>query len=313
MTPASSAVTVRIPASSANLGPGFDVLGVALTLYSDLTVRRSERPECHFRGNWDARWDEIAAGIIRVVEDVFYRECSLEPVPLAYDLDNGVPVARGLGSSAVIRAGVLKALNTLHGEPLDTTRLLELIAHLEGSPDNASATMLGGLTVSGFVNGRLRYVRFPVSSVLRFVALVPTGEVTTDEARSIFPKDISRDDAIGNAGRLALIVTAFAKERYELLQDLFDDVFHQPHREKHYPELRALTAVTRAAREAGALGAYLSGSGSTMMAVTIQHAREVGQAMEETFNRENRGTGYSCKILHLQCDNNGTILTGTDS
>ncbi|HPA46521.1 MAG TPA: homoserine kinase [bacterium] len=313
MTAASSSVTVHIPASSANLGPGFDVLGVALTLYSELTVRLSEQAQFHFRGSWDSRWDEIAAGIIRVVEDLFYRECESEPVPLAYDLDNGVPPARGLGSSAVVRAGVLKALNTLHGEPLDTTRLLELIARLEGSPDNASATMLGGLTVSGFVNGRLRYVRFPVSNALRFVALVPTGEVTTDQARSIFPKDISRDAAIGNAGRLALIVTAFAKERYELLQDLFDDVFHQPHREKHYPELRSLTAVTRAAREAGALGAYLSGSGSTMMAVTVQHPGEVGQAMEETFNRENRETGFSCKILQLQCDNNGTILTKMDS
>ncbi|MFH1738127.1 MAG: homoserine kinase [bacterium] len=309
MTPTSDRVQIRIPASSANLGPGFDVLAVALSLHSNLTAARSESRTFQFHGDWDPRWDKVLVGMTDVIEDLFYQTTGLERIPISYTLENHVPVARGLGSSAVIRVGLLKVLNSLNKNPLDTEEMLSLAVRLEGSPDNASATMLGGLTVSGFVGGRLRYLRCPITKDLRFVAMVPTAEVTTDQARSIFPKDIGRDDAIGNASRLALIIAALTQGQYELLQDLFDDVFHQPQRERHYPELRALSAVTSAAREAGAFGAYLSGSGSTMMAVTLRRPEEVGAAMAEAFNAKSSDTGFSCQILNLCCDNEGTVLT----
>ncbi len=308
-----SEVHIRIPATSANLGPGFDVLAVALSLDSILSVRTSDDYAYRFQGEWDEKWNEIAVGMAQACAEVFYKTTGLEEVPVSISLDSRVPVARGLGSSAIIFVGLLCALNELHNRPLCAEELLTLAVRLEGSPDNASAAMLGGFTVSSMIDGKLRYLRFPVSEKLRFIGLVPTAEVTTDSARAIFPETIQRSEAILNAARSALIVAAFARQDYESLKGLFRDVFHQPYRERHYPELRSLSAVIHAAEEAGALGAYLSGSGSTIMAVTLQSPADVGIAMRETFWRgsEDRRRD-SCRIYDLSCSNEGASVLATD-
>ena len=191
------------------------------------------------------------------VENLFYQQTGNPRIPIAYTFDSGVPVARGLGSSAVLRIGILKILNTFHGNPLDDAAILSLAVQLEGSPDNASATLLGGLTVSGFVDGRLRYLRCPVDDRLTFVALIPSAKVSTDQARSIFPHDIRRDEAIGNTSRLALIVAAFAQGKYELLQDLFTDIFHQPHREKTLSRVARPVGGYRCRARSGRAGSLL--------------------------------------------------------
>jgi homoserine kinase len=255
-------VTIRIPASTSNLGPGFDCLGVALRIYNLVTIGRAKDKQHH---------EEIVAH----AADLFFKRTKRVRFPFTVSAKENVPRCRGLGSSATIRLGVLHGLNELSGRPLDRLSIFHLCAELEGHPDNAAPASVGGFTVAHGDN----FQRFDVSARLKFVLLVPDLGISTPAARKILPKKILRTAAITSSGNACAITAAFASREYQDLRGVFIDELHQPFRAQLIPFLPRVIAV---AERAGALGAFLSGSGSTICAVTLHDPMTVAAAMART-------------------------------
>ena len=252
-------VRVRVPATTANLGPGFDCLGVALSLYNVTTVTRGRSGP--------------SAGIVTKAAAAFFRAAGVEAFPFTWKIEGDVPSARGLGSSVTVRLGILHGLNELAGKPLDRRRLYVICADLEGHPDNAAPGAFGGFTV---VPARAAVQRFAVDEKLSFVLWIPNFEMETAAARRALPKDVPLSDAVATLGRAAAIAAAFAAADYRKLEGCFDDWLHQPYREKLIP---CLSRVIEAGREAGALGGWLSGSGSTIACLTLRRPEKIAVAM----------------------------------
>jgi homoserine kinase len=255
-------VAVRVPASTSNLGPGFDCLGVALRIYNRFTVSRTHKRE-------------PPSSIAAQAADLFFQRTKQSRFRFSCSATDEIPRSRGLGSSATIRLGLLHGLNALSGRPLDRLSIFRLCAELEGHPDNAAPSSFGGFTVARGENVQ----RFEVGSRLKFVLLIPNFEIRTTAARKILPAKISRVAGVESSRNASSITAAFASSDYEKLRGAFVDQLHQPFRAKLIPFLpRAIAA----AENAGALGAFLSGSGSTICAVTLRDPRKVGAAMRCT-------------------------------
>jgi homoserine kinase len=251
-------VTVRVPASTSNLGPGFDCLGLALRLYNHATVSRG-------RG-------ERAGAMAQSAADAFFKRAATKPFTFSCSIAGDIPPSRGLGSSAALRLGVLHGLNELADRPLQRREIFEICARLEGHPDNAAPACYGGFNV---VRGLDRQM-FTVSAQLHFVLLVPNFEIATTEARHLLPSRIDRLEAVQNSRNACAITAAFASREYRSLGGAFADHLHQPFRKKLIP---FLDQVIAAAESAGALGGFLSGSGSTICAITLRSPEKVSRAM----------------------------------
>ena len=287
-------VTVRVPASTSNLGPGFDCLGVALRIYNSVTVTKDRSPE------------QLHPGIVSDAAGRFFKQVRRRSFPFSLSIAEKIPRSRGLGSSATIRLGLLEGLNRLSGAPLDRATLFRICAELEGHPDNAAPASFGGFTVvsGSAVRDWLAHEvpglqRFAVSPRLYFVLLVPSLEIPTSTARKLLPSKISHATAVENCGNACGITAAFASRKYEGMRGLFVDFVHQPFRAKLIP---FLAPVIAAAEKAGALGAFLSGSGSIICAVTLQDPSRIAAAMKRSI-----GSRLS-HIMITRADNRGAHL-----
>jgi homoserine kinase len=226
--------------------------------------------------------------------------------PFSSSIVEEIPRSRGLGGSATIRLGILHGLNRLSGDPLDRFALFQLCAELEGHPDNAAPATFGGFTVvvGSTQRGVPAFQRFEVSSQLYFVLLVPELEIRTSIARKLLPSKISHAAAVENCGNACAITAAFASKNYKNLRGAFGDFIHQPFRAKLIP---SLPGVIAAAEKAGALGAFLSGSGSTICAITLQHPDRVAVAMKRATRGRPARTIVTC------ADNRGGQLLSLKS
>ena len=293
-------ITVRVPASTSNLGPGFDCLGVALRIYNTVTIARSSASRQHLHPR-----------IVSEAADRFFNQARRRAFSFSCLIAEQNPQSCGLGSSATIRLGVLLALNQLSDNSLDRLKIFQLCAELEGHPDNAAPATFGGFTVvqssatvsvaRGKRDACPTVQRFAVSPRLYFVLLVPDREIQTSRARNVLPSKISHAAAVENCANACALTAAFVSQDYKKLRGVFADHLHQPFRTKLVP---FLPEVVAAAEKAGALGAFLSGSGSTIAAVTLRSANKVGQAML-------RATGaIPARIVITPADNHGAkILT----
>ena len=252
-------VTTRVPATTSNLGPGFDCLGVALGIANRVTLRPAKGGE-HPK-------------IVADAAELFFKAAAIEPVGFDWSIEGDVPQSRGLGSSVTVRLGVLHGLNELTGGKLRTKRLYELCAELEGHPDNAAPAAFGGFTVARAGGETLRA---EVADTLKFILLIPDFEVSTPEARKILPDTISRRGAVTSSANACRITAAFLQQRYELLRGCFADALHQPFRE---PLVPFLSRVITAGEKAGALGGFLSGSGSTICCLALDGEDAITTAM----------------------------------
>jgi homoserine kinase len=274
-------VTVRVPASTSNLGPGFDCLGVALRIYNDVTVRRGG--------------SEALGEMARAAADLFFARAAVERFRFSCTAEGDVPPSRGLGSSVTVRLGVMHGLNVLSAKPLKRNEIFALCAELEGHADNAAPAEFGGFNV---VRANSRQ-RFAVPAALKFILLIPDFEVRTSDARALLPKKLDRLGAVESCGNAAAIAAAFASGHYANLRGAFVDHLHQPFRKQLVPFFEDAVA---AAEEAGALGGFLSGSGSTIAAVTLDNAEKVGAAMLEAAPNGSRVfvTGADNRGAHLR-------------
>ena len=272
--------TVRVPASTSNLGPGFDCLGVALRLFNRISVARGKRVEL--------------SSMISEAADAFFASAGKRSFRFAAIIEGDVPRSRGLGSSVTVRLGVMHGLNDLLGRPLGREAIFQLCAKLEGHPDNAAPAEFGGFNV---IRGVLRQ-RFAVAEELQFVLLIPKFEVATTKARALLPTEISRRSAVESCGNACAITAAFASTKYENLRGAFADGLHQPFRK---PLIPFFDDAVRAAENAGALGAFLSGSGSTIAAVTLRNADKIARAMRAAASAD-------AQTIITSADNRGVVI-----
>lgn len=277
-------VSIQVPATTSNLAAGFDCLGCALDLHNVVTV--------------------TAAKPTRPLPDMFaatganfFAHAALEPIPYRVAIKGQVPISRGLGSSVTVRLGIIAGLNRLAGQPLDDAQLLQLLVETEGHPDNAVPAFTGGFATCS----NQRAFTTPVKPRLKFVCLIPDTNIETEASRKVLPKKVALGDAVTNLQHTALITAAFFTERYQDLPGLLQDTLHQQYRAQHIP---GCDAIFRAAEEAGALASFISGSGSTLIALSLKGHDAVAKAMRLAAKEANLKA--TTKIL--RADNRGYRL-----
>ena len=285
-------VTVRVPATTANMGPGFDCLGMSLDIWNTITVDTDgvEANGVDTDGadsNGDIvsvsgeGSDELSTGSDNLIYSCFkqvYDGMGL-PVPdVRIVCENEIPLGRGLGSSSAAVAGGLLAGSKLSGANLSRQRLLELACEIEGHPDNAAAAVMGGCRIVVSSGDGYLTESIAVPDELRAVVFVPDVPMPTKEARGILPGMIDRQDAVFNIGRTALLVNALASGNLEHLGIATEDMLHQPVRQKIFFPMKN---IFRAAMAAGALGVFLSGAGSSVLALTRDREYTIGYEMAD--------------------------------
>jgi homoserine kinase len=295
-------VHVRVPATSANLGPGFDALGLALALHNEVTASESDRVHVTIEGEGAGRLSPGAENVVARGVRHAYEAAGRPFKGVALACVNRVPTARGLGSSAAAWVGGLVAGNALLGGPLSRDALLALAARAEGHPDNVTAALMGGLTVScATAEGRIASVALPVPAAVHWVVLVPEVTSATAEARAVLPPTFTRADAVFNVQRVALLLAALQSGRLDCLGEALDDRLHQPYRLRLFPWM---PAVVKAARAAGALGCVLSGAGPSLLAAVRDDADGVARSMESAL----AAAGIRGRASALGVDTEGAVV-----
>jgi homoserine kinase len=279
-------VTIQVPATTANLGPGYDCMGIALRLYNRIIVSRAASGTK--AGPPDAMADEAA--------EAFFKASGSKPFRFAWSISGEVPRSRGLGSSVTVRLGILHGLNDLAGGPLTREEVFHCCAELEGHPDNAAPAAFGGFTIAARGCALQRY---RVDPCLEFVLLIPGFEIPTPRARKILPAKVAFADATENAARAAAIAGAFASRNYSCLKGAFGDRLHQPSRLKLVPFLHD---VVDAGVGAGALGGWLSGSGSSVACATLGPPENVAAAMLSACGLQH------ASVVTARADNSGVRI-----
>lgn len=292
----------RIPASTTNLGPGFDVLGLALQLYSTVELQEIDSGvEILVRG---VDSEIITKGVdniaYRAANTVFER-IGYKPKGLRLSLENGIPAVRGLGGSGTAILGGLLTANAICDEPLSQDELLHIATVIEGHPDNVAASLLGGLVVSLSHNGRVHTIKLDCQPNLCVVVAIPDFQLPTKQARSVLPEKVSFCDAIHNVGCSSLLVAAFATENLDLLPLAMHDRLHQPYRSSLIP---GFDDVAEAALKAGALSISLSGAGPSVAAYCTTAEQEVAIQMNQAFAKN----GVSCNVKLLSIDSSGAVV-----
>ncbi len=273
--------TIKVPASTSNLGPGFDSIGLALDLYNEYKFEILDgNLELEYSSNLGE--SEIPYSkenlVYRALDYVFHKESKDTP-SVKIHFEAGIPTTGGFGSSSTAIIAGLMAANKILAEPYDSETLLKIGTQLDGHPDNISPGILGGLVVCIYANAELNYVNLPWDQNLFFVVITPDFKVPTAEARAILPTQVDFPDAVFNIGYSSLLVAALAAKDTETLKKCFKDRIHQRYRAQLVPGMRY---VLDAGVEAGAIGTMLSGAGSTLIAVVDNEktAQTVAQAMQ---------------------------------
>ena len=289
-------VTVRVPATTANLGPGFDAFGVALNLYTDVTFEETEY------GLEITGCDEAFAGPDNMAYTSYcavLASLSEEVRGVKIHIDSQIPICRGLGSSAALLVAGAMGANYLHGSKLSTQGLLNITNAMEGHPDNLAPAFYGGLTASMVDNGLPVTVNFPLHPDWEFLALVPDFDLPTPKARAVLPETLSRADAVYNIAHGAMVLKALELGNEKLLRNAMQDRLHQHYRKSlimDYDQIEALVRSTGAAF-------CLSGAGPTLLCIT-QDSR-----LEEKLNQKlDTITQANWKMLPLHVDFQGAHI-----
>jgi homoserine kinase len=295
-------LTVRAPATSANLGPGYDCLSLALDVANVVQAWPSDRLVIEVAGEGAKHLPTDADNEVYRALCLVYDTHGSAPPPLRLRCENVIPPARGLGSSSAARACGLLLGNRLLGDPFNPERLFALGADLEGHPDNIAACLFGGVQVCVTSGRGLEHCPVPVSFPLAATVFVPDFPMDTRKARGLLPEHVSLDTAVYNMGRASLLVAALATGRADLLRTATEDAIHQPPRQQVFP---ALPGLIRGALDAGAYGAFLSGAGSSVLAlVEPALAESVGAAMTASA----RGQGVAGRVLQTRLTTHGASV-----
>ena len=295
-------VTVRVPATSANCGPGFDCLGLACTLYNEFTYEQlpmEQGVQVVSEGQGSRQLPEGRSNLAAQSFFALWEKLKQPETGLKITCRIRVPVSRGLGSSSTAIVAGLTAANALAGNPLTKAELVTEATKIEGHPDNVAPAILGGITVNVMEGGKVESLKIALARPLKLVVLVPDMPLPTSKARAALPRTVPHKDAVYNASRAALLVGSLMSGDYEFLTTALEDRLHQPYR---LPLIPGAKEALEAARKAGAYNGIISGAGSTLMAYVPQDGdpMKVGRAMEEPFKKRNIGT--TIHLLDIDAD-----------
>jgi len=296
-------VHVRVPATTANLGPGFDALGLALDLWNETiwTPTRDGKIRVTISGEGEDILPTDATNPVVAAALSLYDRVGVTCEGLRVHCINRIPLGSGLGSSSAALVSGLLGANALLGEPLSREDILRLAIEAEGHPDNVAPALLGGLVVSLLHNGQVVSIKLPARAPrapLRATVVLPKFEFPTEYARSILPRTVDRRDAIFNISRAILVAEALRTGDVDLLGKAMDDRLHQPYR---LPLIPGALAAMEAARRAGAAAVALSGAGPSLIAFSSDGNPEIGEAMRGEFER----AGLEARVLHLRISEKG--------
>ena len=261
---------IKVPATSANMGPGFDCVGVALELYNELWVEETD-------GGIDissADGRDIPKGeknLIYTTIKGFYDREGLKLPGVKIVQKDSIPMTRGLGSSAACIVGGLLAANAMSGRNYTVDRLALMAAELEGHPDNSNHALMGSMVISAMHDGEMSRIKINVPENLTFGVLIPNFALSTAESRAVLPKEYTRAQAVFNSSRTGLLIAAMMTGNLEALRVAVDDEIHQPYRKKL---IRNYDDIFEKARENGSLAEYLSGAGPTLMTLITDEKAE---------------------------------------
>lgn len=293
-------IRIRVPATSANLGAGFDCLGLAVNLYNYIDMAEYDRVEI---SSTDGTWvPTTKENMIYSSAAHLYELCGRKLSGLRILQENNVPMTRGLGSSSACIIGGLVGANVLLGSPFSKAELVDIASDLEGHPDNTTPALLGGIVTSVLDGGKVYWVKQEVQNSLRLVAIIPDFKVSTAMARKVLPKEVSHLDARYNLSRAALFSASLLQGKYENIRVAVGDKLHQPYRMKliaHADE------VFEKAYALDAYGVYVSGAGPTMMAIVDGRDADFAPRLR-SYLGELSLDGWEIKELVI--DNVGTIV-----
>lgn len=265
-------IHIQIPATSANMGPGFDSIGVAVQLYNHIWVEEQTTGltiEVKRKQEIEVPTDET--NLIYQTMKFFYEQKGLPMPGIHLIQEDYIPMVRGLGSSAACIVGGLLAANELAGRPCDRDELAQMAAMLEGHPDNSNPALFGGMVVGAQNEKEMKYVRLELPEDLIFAIMVPDFPVSTADSRGVLPDSYTRKDVVFNASRAALLVASVMTGNYENFDMAMQDKVHQPYRAKL---IDGMEEIFRHAKDSGAVASYLSGAGSTLMAMVTEEKAE---------------------------------------
>ena len=293
-------VQVKVPATSANMGSGYDSIGIALDLYNTITLEECDHIDITDVNGQDIPTDE--SNLIYQCAKKIYDICG-KPLPgLRIVEDCNIPQTRGLGSSSACTVAGILGANALLGNPLDQENIIDLAASIEGHPDNSTPAILGGFCVALLEYGKVWSVRVPMNGRVDFITFIPDFELSTEKARAVLPKTIDHHDAVFNLARAALLAGSLTTGKLENLGVAVGDCLHQPYRFDLIPQGQD---VVYAAKRMGALGAFISGAGPSIIAVVEAH--------DKTYL--SRAQMYCAqhfphwKPIRLTCDEVGAVVT----
>ncbi|MGI6738736.1 MAG: homoserine kinase [Christensenellales bacterium] len=289
-------VSLRVPATTANLGPGFDCLGCALNLYAHFTFEQTSGGP-HITG-----CPPEYRNTNNLVYNAFVAACTTWGVAvpgLSIHINSSIPLSRGLGSSAALIVAGVAAASRLHGLQKNKQDILEIATMIEGHPDNVAPAIFGGLRVSLLEGEKVYTASAPIANSIRFLALVPDFNLSTQESRAVLPDTISWQDGVYNVGHAALLLRALETGDRFLLSNAMSDRLHQPYR---FPLISGSKEIARIAREQGADGFCLSGAGPTLLC--LYHKNDFPQRMAQAL----QNVSGNWQLMELEVDRNGLTL-----
>lgn len=293
-------IRIQIPSTSANLGAGFDALGLALNFYNYIQMEENDIIDISSIDDTPVPNDET--NLVYKSAKTLYEICGKSLKGLKIIQENNIPMTRGLGSSSACIVGGLVGANTLMGNPLSLDDIVNLSAEIEGHPDNTAPALLGGIVTAVFDGQAVHWVKQEVHTALKFVVIIPDFELSTEEARSVLPKEISHKDAVYNLSRASLFSASLLTGKYENLRIAIDDKLHQPYR---LPLIPHAEEVFKISYTLGAYAVYVSGAGPSIMAIVDEKNKFFAGKMRFALDQRDLN---SWRVLELSVDNNGTIL-----
>lgn len=284
---------ISVPASSANLGPGFDVLGLSLDLANTCEFKLSDDKN-EFENN-------INSNLIYKAYNYAFDFYDEEVLPVAFDLDTNIPLSRGLGSSAsCIVMGIMAAFDVMKRD-FDKKEILKLATKMEGHPDNVAPAIFGNAVASILKDDQVYLEEFEVSNNFKYLAIIPEFKLPTKEARDALPKTYSKEDAVFNLSRLSMVILSLISGNEENLRVALDDKIHEPYRLKLIPEIDEIEKIID---DSEALGHYLSGAGSTIMVVLKTDDKTSEDQIKNKLNK--LSNSYEVKLLDI--DKKGAFI-----
>ena len=308
-------VSVKVPATSSNIGPGFDCLGMALPLYNTITIEETVLPGTGIEINVMSE-EEVIEGMVfdtipkdennvvyKAVE-MLYNSIGQEPSELRINIQSQIPVTRGLGASASIVVGGLLAANKLLGSPADEAALLAIATEVEGHPDNVVPAILGGLVLSNQeIDGTISYCKLNWPEEWDITLCIPDFELPTSIARSVLPEQVPMEDAVFNATHLAMLVQAINTSNPKLMKLALKDKLHHQYREKLVPGMKEIMEAFK--HEDGVLGCVLSSAGPSMMVISHKYDLDkIKNIVKEIWDYQN----IKAEIKTVKVEEQGAIV-----